>query len=178
MERIVFLCLVLAANALEPAIFTLSTMGNQFEAANSVELLATLSNTRIVGNCAMSCYLNIQCRTFDFNSNSQECRLFEGSVDTGTLLSTSSPTVVGWINIDSSVYNLYNASSDECLNNQFLYSDTLSGLCECPINTFWNGSMCLNQRYAGEACENNNWCRTGLFLNCISSVCIGKKYLL
>lgn len=179
MEGIVFLCLILATNGLQPALFTLSTMGNQFQAADSIELLGTFANIHAVIPCTMLCYENIQCRTFDFNSNSQQCRLFEGSVDTGTILSTSVlSSVVGWINMDSSMFDLYNASNDQCTDNRFLYSDTSSGFCSCPIHTFYNGSMCLNQRYVGEVCENNNWCRTDLFINCILSICVGKKYLL
>jgi hypothetical protein len=178
MDRIVFLSIVLVVNGFDPAQFTLSTTGTQFQPANPIELLATFLNTPNAASCAMFCYHNGQCRTLDLDSNLKQCRLFEGSVDTGTLVSTSlSSSVVGWINIPPSAYNMYNASSDQCVNNRFLISDTSSGLCQCPIHTFWNGSMCLNQRYAGEVCQNNNWCRTDLNISCFMSVCDGKKYL-
>ncbi len=178
MDWIAFLSLVLVVNGFDPAQFTLSTIGTQFQPANQVELLATFSNTPTTVSCAMHCYYDSLCRTFDFDSNSQKCRLFEGSVDTGILLSTSLlSSVVGWINIPPSTYDMYNAPSNQCVNNRFLVSDVSSGLCQCPIYTFWNGSMCLNQRYAGEVCENNNWCRTDLNISCIMSVCDGKKYL-
>ena len=176
MDWIVLLSLVLVANGIDPAQFTLSTTGTQFQPANPIELLATFSNTSTAVYCAMHCYRNIQCRTFDLDTNSQQCRLFEGSVDTGTLMSTSLlSSVVGWVNIPPSAYNMYNAASDQCINNRFLYSDISSGLCECPIHTFWNGSMCLNERYAGEICQNNNWCRIDLNISCFLSVCDGKK---
>jgi hypothetical protein len=179
MELILLLCIVLVSNALEPVQFTLSTMGNQFQSANAVELLTTSFNIRTPASCAMLCYQHSLCLTFDFDFNSKQCRLFEGSVDTGTILPAPfSSVVVGWINIDASMYYSYNATYDKCVNNRFLYSNILTNLCECPIHTFWNGSMCLNQRYTGDVCESDNWCRTDLNIECISLVCVGKKYLL
>lgn len=178
MKLIVFLCIVLVANGFEPAKFTLSTAGNRFEPAAIVELLSTFTDVRGIIPCAALCYRNSQCRTFDFNSSSKQCRLFEGSVDTGSLLSDLSPITVGWININPSMFNLYNASNDQCVDNRFLNSETVSGRCECPIHTFWNGSMCLNQRFGNESCENDNWCRTDLWINCTAFKCFGKICLL
>jgi hypothetical protein len=174
MKFIVFLYLILVTNAFQQVYFTLTTLGNQFQPANSVELLTISFNTRTILSCAILCYRNNQCRTFDFDSNSQECRLFEGSLDTGILLSVSPSTIVGWINIDQSLYYFYNASNDKCLNNRFLDTNSLSGLCQCPIHQFWNGSMCLNQRYHGQLCQNDNWCRTDLTINCVAFLCVGK----
>jgi hypothetical protein len=177
MKLIVFLNLILVTNTFQPVYFTLSSRGNQFQPENSLQLLTITFNIRTVLSCAILCYGNSQCWTFDFDSNLNECRLFEGSVDTGILLSVSSSIIVGWINIDQSLYNFYNASSDKCVNSRFLNSDNLSGLCQCPIHNFWNGSICRNQRYDGQICQNDNWCRTDLNINCIALVCVGKKYL-
>jgi len=177
-KLIVFLCVVLAANGFEPANFALSEAGYQFEAANSVELLSTFNNVREIIPCATICYRNSQCRTFDFDSSSKQCRLFEGSVDTGSLVANFSTTKVGSINISPSMYSLYNASSDQCVDNRFLDSETVSGRCECPIHTFWNGSMCLNQRFINDTCENNDWCRIDLWINCLAFQCVGKTCLL
>jgi len=169
---------MLVTNGFEPAKFTLNRAGNQFKAANVVELLSTSSNVRTIISCVMLCYRNSLCRTFDFDSSSGQCRLFEGSVDTGRLLPNFATTIVGWINMSPSMFSLYNASSDQCVDNRFLDSETLSDRCECPIHTFWNGSMCLNQRFDNDTCENNNWCRTDLWINCTGLMCIGKTCLL
>ena len=177
MELIVFLSIVLSINGFDPAKFSLTTVGNKFAATNALELLSTFPNVRTVIRCAMLCYHNSLCRTFDFDSSSKECRLFEGSVDTGSLLPNFPSSVVGWINLKPSAFSLHNASNDRCVDNRFLDSDTSSGRCECPIHTFWNGSMCLNQRFINGNCTNNNWCRIDLWMNCTSMKCVGKTCL-
>jgi hypothetical protein len=169
---------MLATDGFDPAKFALSQAGSQFKPANPVELLGAYTNVRAIIPCATLCYRNSLCRTFDFDSSSQQCRLFEGSVDTGTLLPNFPSTVVGWINMTPSLFNLYNVSNDQCVDDRFLDSQTVSGLCECPIHTFWNGSMCLNQGFANDTCENNDWCRADLWINCTLGKCVGKTCLL
>ncbi|CAF4331416.1 unnamed protein product [Adineta steineri] len=98
MKSIVFFCLILLTNGFQPIYFKLSEIGNEFEASNSTELLIIFDNIRSVIRCAILCSFNIQCRTFNFHSNSHQCYLFEGSIDTGHIISTSSSIIVGWIN--------------------------------------------------------------------------------
>jgi hypothetical protein len=176
MKLVAFLCLLVTTNGFYPAQFTLSTAGNRFQAENTLEILSTFSSIGTISPCAMLCYRNSLCRTFDFDSYSRQCRLFEASVDTGTIVSSVSTTVVGWIEMEPSLFNLYNASSDQCVDNRFLNSETSSGWCECPIRTFWNGSMCLNQRFDGDSCTNDTWCRTDLSIHCLASICVGKTF--
>lgn len=178
MKLIVFVCLILVSNSFDPAKFTLKKDGYQFEAVNGVELLSVFFNVRALIPCTTLCFSNIQCRTFAFDSNSKQCRLFEGSVDTGNILSTVSTSTVGWVNLNSSMFSSYNASNDQCVNNRFLDSETLSGRCDCPIHTFWNGSICLNQRFVNDTCQNDSWCRTDLWIKCLASKCVGKTCLL
>ncbi|CAF1249744.1 unnamed protein product [Adineta steineri] len=173
MKLLIFIQLILTTYAFAPDYFLITKPGNQFQPANIIELLAINPNIRTLIRCAILCDRNIQCRTFDYDSISKQCRLFEGSIDTGVLLSVSSASVVGSIKIDESLYDLYNASSDACANNRFLVSDTLNDWCHCPIHTYWNGSICVNQRYDGEVCANDNWCRTDLNITCVSSICTG-----
>ncbi|CAF4226550.1 unnamed protein product [Adineta steineri] len=173
MKLLIFIQLILTTYAFAPDYFSITKPGNQFQPANIIELLAINPNIRTLIRCAILCDRNIQCRTFDYDSISKQCRLFEGSIDTGILLSVSSASVVGSIKIDESLYDLYNASSDACVNNRFLVSDTLNNWCHCPIHTYWNGSICVNQRYDGEVCANDNWCRTDLNITCVSSICTG-----
>ncbi|CAF1083574.1 unnamed protein product [Adineta steineri] len=173
MKLVVFVCLLRIIDGFQPSQFTLSQAGYRFQPESNVQLIFTFSNIRTSVTCAIHCYQNILCRTFDFDSSSHQCRLFEGSVDTGTLISTVITTLVGWIEMDASMFSLYNATSDQCINNRFLYSDIISGRCECPMHTFYDGSMCLNQRFDGNTCANNSWCRTDLNINCIASICVG-----
>ena len=178
MNLIIFLSIVLTTDTFDPLKFGLSRVGNQFEPANAVELLGTYTNIRTVTPCAALCHQNSLCRTFDFDSSTTQCRLFEGSVDTGNILPSVSSTVVGWINLTPSLFDLYNASNTQCTDDRFLDSQTASTRCECPIHTFWNGSMCINQRFVNDTCVNNNWCRADLWLNCTSSKCVGKAFII
>nr|ACD54596.1 endoxylanase precursor-like protein [Adineta vaga] len=171
----IFLNLILMINAFEPITFTLSPFGNQFQVAHTVELLTTSCNILTIIRCTTLCYRHIQCRTFDYDSTLKKCRLFEGSVDTGTLISAPSSTIVGWIILKQSLYNFYNATNNYCMNSRFLDNNIVSNLCQCPIHTFWNGSVCANQKYVGQGCVNDNCCRTDLNLTCISSICTGKN---
>ena len=179
MKVILFLCIILTSKGFDPAKFTITKPGNRFQPADSVELLSVSSNVRSTMSCAILCYQDSLCRTFDFDSNSKQCRLFEGSFDTGSHQPNFSSTVIGWIKINPSMFDLYNATSDQCANSRFLDSAGLSRRCDCPIHTFWNGSMCLNQRFRGDFCLDNNWCRIDLSIHCVLSVsvCNGKIYV-
>ena len=176
---IIFSSFIFTTNAFQPAISNLNTNGYQFQPVNSIELLTTSYNIRTIAQCAILCYANGLCRTYDYDSNSQQCRLFEASFDIGTLQSTSvSTNIVGWFDMDPSLFSLYNAPASQCSDNRYLYSNTISNLCECLVHTFWNNSMCINQRFAGETCANQNWCRNDLLIYCVSNICISKLYLL
>jgi hypothetical protein len=174
MKLVIFLCLNLIVYGFQPAQFTLSQVGYEFHSANSVELLNTFTNIRRTMLCAMLCYGHRLCRTFNFNAHTHSCRLFEGAVDTGVLVPTASVDVVGSIEIHSSAFTLFNAPSQLCTDDRFLSSDASAGLCRCPIHTVWNGSMCVNQRFNGEFCMNENWCRADIGLTCVASLCTGK----
>ncbi|CAF1018286.1 unnamed protein product [Adineta steineri] len=95
MKLLIFIQLTLTTYAFVPDYFSITKPGNQFQPANIIELLAINSNIRTLIRCAILCDRNIQCRTFDYDSISKQCRLFEGSIDTGILLSVSSASVVG-----------------------------------------------------------------------------------
>ncbi|UJR19962.1 hypothetical protein I4U23_023094 [Adineta vaga] len=172
MKLIVFLQLIVTICAFAPVHFQISSIGNQFQAANMIELLAVISNIQTTIRCANLCYQNSLCRTFDYDFNSRKCRLFEGSIDTGIILSLRSTSVVGEITVDQSSYSFYNTSSNNCVNSRFLKSNTTIGLCQCPMHTVWNGSKCINQRYVGKRCADHNWCRMDLNLSCASLMCV------
>ncbi len=76
---------MLSTNGFQPSLFTLTEVGNQFQAANLVEILSTLSNIPTIALRATFCYQNTLCHTFDFDSNSHYFHLFEGPIDTALL---------------------------------------------------------------------------------------------
>ncbi len=38
--------------------------------------------------CAIACHQKWTCRTFDYDSNSRRCRLFEGNLNTGSIVTS------------------------------------------------------------------------------------------
>jgi hypothetical protein len=117
--------------------------------------------------CLAMCNLNPQCRTAVYDSTSEHCQLYEGEISTGKIIwSNRKTSIVGGIIYSSTFYASYNKTGDQCQYNRYLRIDSSSNLCICPINTFWNGTMCLNQLYNGSSCISNEWCRTDLNLVC------------
>jgi hypothetical protein len=140
-----------------------------FRPANNIELLQSSQISTLV-RCSAACVVNRQCRTFDYDLSSHVCRLFEGSIDTGTIINGSSK--IGNIPLDAQFFlNTYNASCSSCINNRYFVCGS-DNSCQCPTHTFWNGSICENQLYQGSWCNNNSSCRTDLGLMCIAgNVC-------
>ncbi|CAF1507247.1 unnamed protein product [Adineta ricciae] len=171
MKIIILLCYFLTTTSFQGEHFALSGQGNRFQPIDNIQLLSNFSNVDVTASCAMYCLQNTFCRTFDFDSISHQCHLYEGSVDTGMIIPANSSNIIGWIEILPSMFHLYNASADQCKDNRYLSSDIVSNRCQCPDRTFWNGSMCLNQRFIGDTCQENNWCRNDLNIGCILSIC-------
>jgi hypothetical protein len=140
-----------------------------FRPANNIELLQSSQISTLV-RCSAACVVNRQCRTFDYDLSSHVCRLFEGSIDTGTIINGSSK--IGNIPLDAQFFlNTYNASCSSCINNRYFVCGS-DNSCQCPTHTFWNGSICENQLYQGSWCNNNSSCRTDLGLMCTAgNVC-------
>ena len=157
--------------------FLLSSIGTSFQPANMIELL-DLFNAEIEMDCLHRCNQNVRCRTVDYDSNSKQCRHFEGEVSTGTIItSNSSSSQVVAIEFSSIQYASYNQTGSQCQISRYLVIDGISNRCMCPSNTFWNGSMCLNQLYNGSSCESDEWCRMSLNLICdpIGQRCVGSN---
>ena len=171
--RVLFLGMALPGHGFKPSVITLGPGRNRFQPANPVELLRSIDRTNTIVNCATHCYREKLCRTFEHDADPLQCRLFVGSVDTGTLVPTSSNIVVGWITIEPALFILYDAPQTQCSDDRFLDIDPSSGRCRCPIFTFWNGSICVNQRFHGAPCMNNSGCRTDIGLKCTASTCLG-----
>ncbi|CAF0982241.1 unnamed protein product [Adineta steineri] len=157
----------------DDATFNLSDWGNQFQPANLVELLSTI-NVRSLIRCAAACDLNIQCRTFDYDSLSNVCRLFEGAINTGYIVPSNSSSRVGALQLVSNDFTSFGQPCSECTQTRYL--TCLNNTCQCPPNTFWNNIECENQRYIDASCNNNQWCRyntlgliCSIFNNCTTN---------
>jgi hypothetical protein len=91
-----------------------SNLGTRFQPANSIELLDQYSTPSLPG-CSLACMNNECCRTFDYDSACKQCRLFEGEVSTGSVVSSPSMTsTVGRIVLVPEHYTAYDQTSDQC----------------------------------------------------------------
>jgi hypothetical protein len=123
---------------------------------------------------SLACNRNIQCRTFDYDSSSRVCRLFEGALETGYTVSAAPTSRVGSVQYLSIFFNAFQQPCSQCTEDRYL--TCLNNTCQCPLHSFWNGSQCENQRYENESCLNDEWCRHDPFgLVCsVANVCISK----
>ena len=122
----------------------------------------------------VACSLNFQCRTFDHDASSLACRLFEGALETGNVVSAVPTSRVGSLRYFSTLFTAFRQPCSQCTENRYLTCS--NNTCQCPMHSFWNGSQCENQRYENASCVNNEWCRNDPFgLICsVSNVCISK----
>ena len=145
---------------------------NDFTPLNSCELIDIHSSIQSESDCAFLCHRHPQCRTFVFNTFT--CRLYEGPIKSGKMISTSSVnSIVGEINYNNiNLSSRYNKSCDYCSPDRYLICK--NNRCQCPSNTYWNEkNQCINQQYVNSilTCKENNWCREDLNLKCLCQKC-------
>ena len=118
--------------------------------------------------CTRRCNANYLCRTFDYNSEPNWCRLFEVESSPGQIINDQSlPSQVGQVQLLSDLYQAFNQSCDYCVTNRYL--TCRSAICQCPWKTFWNGLFCEKQRYAGDSCTSDTQCRTDYEWACVQT---------
>ncbi len=152
------------------SIATLSDFGYIFEPIDSTVSPFLSVTERTILRCDMVCNTQIACRTFDFDQDTGQCRLWSDDLTTGmiSLAVPSKPrSKVGIIKLTSNTYaSTHNESCDKCAQSRYEVCDPISSTCQCPSMTFWNGSMCLPQRYMNQSCETPDTCRPDLDLEC------------
>ncbi|CAF1326657.1 unnamed protein product [Didymodactylos carnosus] len=152
----------------------LTAVGTTFQPSNPIELLGSISNTKSVIHCSAYCNQNVQCRTFGVNLLSLSCSLYEGHITTGSVVASSSlsqSSFVGGFIYESALFLNYNQTCSTAINR---YLVCVGARLVCPINTFWNGSICVNQFYGNTLCQLDIQCRGDLTLICSinSSTCV------
>ena len=153
----------------DKSVSVISDMGWQFVAAdNSLpSLLTCTTKNRLY--CSLECNQRIDCRAFDYDGDSQQCRLWDADTTTGSIVvSPSKPrSSVGSIKLTPSIYaDIHNQSCDKCIHSRYEICDANSSTCQCPSKTFWNGSMCLAQLLRNQICTRVDACRSDLNLTC------------
>lgn len=119
--------------------------------------------------CLVVCNEDTRCRTFDYDSQLLICRLFEGAIQTGTVVSTgSSNSAVGSVRFLPNFFAAYGLPCSACTQNRYLICSSMNGsnICQCPTGTFWNGNECKNRLYEDQTCSTNSQCRTDAGFNC------------
>ena len=125
-------------------------------------------------NCAKKCNLDSSCRTFDYDSGSNHCHLYQVEPSENQIIQGSSNTQLGYIRLTSDLYLSLNKTCQFCENDRYLIC--FQGYCRCPWNTFWTGSICQKQFYAAERCFGTDQCRDNPYqLTCNSvQICSAK----
>ncbi|UJR14432.1 hypothetical protein I4U23_001429 [Adineta vaga] len=150
------------------SIMSFEATATEFLPANSIELITMYDDISSFTSCYIRCSMNPLCRLFVSDTSwSYVCRLYQGSIDTGSLIiSISSTSRVGILHYDASWYEAYNqiCHSNSISSNRYL--TCINNRLQCPMNTYWNGSMCLNQVYYLDLCSTNEDCRQDIDLQC------------
>ena len=164
--------------------FSLSTPGSRFIPIDEEAQLLSTTSTKSYAACSRACNTDNQCHTFDFAVyQSNECRLFEGDVNTfGSIGPSASPiSRVGTIKRSPHLYANYNQScSVGCDQDRYLVCGPNS-TCQCTPHTYWNNAvlMCLPESpVLGWPCESNvDVCRADRNLTCLQFDQCGRKLM-
>ena len=149
----------------------LTNMGQAFVPSSRLEHQGAISNTNGMKKCFEYCNVNVLCRTFAYDPTSLVCILYEGLMETGLVVSSSSTTsIVGGLLYTENLFVRYGETCDKCVSNRYLQCSNAS-LCDCPIHSFFNGSICENQFYHAHRCSTEDSCRADLGLQCVINVC-------
>lgn len=149
------------------SMFTLSSPGQEFQPESSNQLiLSIIVQSRLL--CATHCNEHVSCRTFDYDSSSQRCRLLEADLSTGSIiLSVSSSSVVGYAILSMSLYvPIHDEPCSACQEDRYQICSMNTSTCQCPLNTFWNGTICSLQLFQNATCTQIDACRADLNLSC------------
>ncbi len=158
------------------SLLSLSNLGKIFFSEDEQDLLLSDINVQSLQICIQTCNANILCRIFDFDDQSNRCRLFEGDVDTmGSIItSSSSLSVVGTIQLTPEQFSSIGLSCSFCAYSRYLIC--INSTCQCPPRTYFDGSICHSQNLIGSQCINDTDCRSNLNLTCLPRKQCGRMF--
>ncbi|CAF3137836.1 unnamed protein product [Rotaria socialis] len=156
------------AHAIYSSTLSLSLQGHEFQPQYGVQLIFNKTAQRLL-LCVAACRQNPSCRTFDYDSSSHRCRLFEADLTNGAITVMASQTsIVGSVILSASLYaSMYNQSCSACQESRYQTCSSTTNTCQCPGHSYWNGSMCPLQLFANATCSQIDACRSDLNLSCI-----------
>jgi hypothetical protein len=153
----------------DESISDISGMGWDFVPADSSLPPILICTTKKLLYCSLECNKRVDCRTFDYDNDSHQCRLWDCDTTTGSIVASPAKprSSVGTIQLSPSIYvNINNQSCNKCAQSRYETCNSNSNMCQCPSKTFWNGSMCLVQLLPNQICSQANACRSDLNLTC------------
>lgn len=161
-------------DGLYQSIIQIGSTGFEYQAINPVQLISSLTVDKQI-LCVKSCHYLSSCRIVDYDPISKRCRLFEGDLTTGSIISSSSlSSIVGIEQISSDLYlPIHNQTCSYCVNNRYEICSIDTNSCQCPSHTYWNGSICLLKLFKNQKCNDINACRNDLNLTCTMN-CYGE----
>ena len=153
----------------------ISPSGCAFAPLDYSALFLTQSFVPSLLSCTRQCHSHSLCRLFDYDSLSTRCRLFQGDLTTmGQLIpSASSSSRVGSLRLSSDQFVNIGQPCSMCVGSRYL--SCRNGTCQCPSNTFYDGSICQAQRLMGQSCQNASECRPDLNQTCLPRQQCGRK---
>ncbi len=174
MQRLLLIIIIACLFNIKPStqdksVSDISGMGMDFVPADSSLPPILTCTTKNILYCSLECNERVDCRTFDYDIDSQQCRLWDCDTTTGSINSSSTKprSSVGTIRLSSSIYaNMNNQSCDKCAQSRYETCDANTNTCQCPLKTFWNGSICSAQLLRNQICSQVNTCRSDLNLTC------------
>jgi hypothetical protein len=148
--------------------FRITDSGKHFLPTHLIEYLGLINGVPNLKRCLEYCNANVLCRTFEYDSMSMACDLYEGLLETGSIQASSSTTsIVGGLLYTANLYSHLGATCDNCDAYRYLQCSNTS-LCDCRAHSSFNGAICQNQAYQGQSCSQAMSCRQDLGLECIT----------
>jgi hypothetical protein len=155
---------------------SLSGLGMKFSPNDEQALLLSDNEIDSIETCSLTCHANDFCRIFDFDGQTNHCRLFEGdpTIMGSIIASSSSLSIVGSIQLTSDQFSSQGLPCSFCAIDRYLIC--INSSCQCPPRTYFDGSICRSQNIVGGQCTNDTDCRTDLNLTCLPRKQCGRKF--
>ncbi|CAF1454718.1 unnamed protein product [Adineta steineri] len=120
--------------------------------------------------CAFACNQQPSCHALDYDSASKRCRLFEGDLTTGSIVSSTSATsIVGIVELFPSLFvKTHNQSCETCQDSRYEVCSTTTNTCQCRSNSYWDRSICALQLFTNDTCSQIDSCRKDQNLTCVT----------
>ncbi|UJR08959.1 hypothetical protein I4U23_013211 [Adineta vaga] len=146
----------------------LSASGKKFFSENEQVLLVSNISTNSSIECLQACHANVYCRVFDYDGETNQCRLFEGDVNSMGIIDVPSSllSIVGWIQLKKEAFISRGWPCHFCVYERNLICR--NSTCQCLARTYFDGSICRSQKLLGDQCTSETDCRNDVNLTCLS----------